>query len=224
MASFCVTLSLVIGCLTIIPGFKNRHTGFTLPEMTVSVFLLSLVMLLTVGAFIPGLKISRQAEESIASQREIVLSYEKLFAELELMDRLSVTTMDGGLSYLSHRSYSGTNPVLDPTEMTVFGFSSLRSVWKKFVVLRLRDRRLLKREYPYAGGSVLARVNSDDLLNVADSPGREEKVFARDIEEFKAGTVGLSRLEIRLRSVNRGARTPEACDVTFQIAMRGTNG
>ncbi len=208
-------------CFAVGPvGGRKTNPGFTLPEMSVSAFLLAILLVLTMGAMSPGLKVSRQAEESIAAQREVVMAFDQLMAELALMDRSSLSTADGALAFLSHRPYRGDNGLLDVNQLEVFGFASLQSQWQKFVVLGLRDGRITRREFPYDLGSTLARVRPDRLDEVLDQPA-QEKPFARDVEAFEATPVGTSRVQIRVRSVHRGAKKPEACDVTFQVAMRG---
>jgi hypothetical protein len=198
--------------------------GFSIPELSVSVLLLSILLLLTIGAFIPGLKVTRQAEESVASQREVVLAFERLMAEMSLMDRVGVTAGPGCLAFLSHEVFRGTNPLLELDELQVLGFATATTVWTKWVVLRLRDGRLWRREFPYDGGNSLARVRPDKLVVVADQPDRQEKVFCREVEEFSAHTLGQSRVLLKLRSVHRGANKPQSCDMSFEIVMRGTNG
>jgi hypothetical protein len=201
----------------------HRSGGFSLAEASLSAFLLAFVLLLTIGAFVPGMKVTKQAEESIASQREVVLAFERLMAEMSLMDRAGVTVGPECLSFLSHEPYWGNNPLLALDEVQRYGYLSRHTAWQKFVILRLRDGRLWRREAPYDGGHALARVRPDRLLGVADVSNRQEKVFAREVEEFIARTVGPSRVQMRIRSVHRGARRPESCDMSFEIVMRGTN-
>lgn len=202
-------------------GGRKTYGGFSLPEMSLSVFLIAVLLALTLGALVPGLRVSRQAEESIAAQREVVLAFDRLMAEMALMDRCSLSTAEGCLSYLSHRPYSGANSLLDVEQLDLFGFASLQSVWRKVVVLRHRDGRIFQREFPYDMGSSLARVKPAKLVEVGDHPGAQEKSFARDVEAFEAIPLGTSRVQIRVRSVYRGAKRPEACDITFQVVMRG---
>jgi hypothetical protein len=180
--------------------------------------------MLTIGAFIPGLKVTRQAEESIASQREVVLAFERLMAEMSLMDRVGVTAGVSCLSFLSHQSYRGTNPLLELEDIQLFGFSSAHSHWRKFVILNLREGRLWRREAPYDGDTTLARIRPDRLQGVAEVANRQQKVFTKGVEEFSASFLGQSRVRLKLRSVFRTAARPESCDMTFEIVMRGTNG
>ena len=202
-----------------------RHSqGFSVAELTVSVFLLGFLLMLTIGAFVPGLKVTKQAEESIAAQREVVLAFERLMAEMSLMDRLGATPGQGCLSFLSHQEYRGSNPELDIADVQLYSCSTPSTIWKKFVVLRLREGRIWRREFPYDGQTVLARVKPDRLIGVADLANRQEKVFTREVEEFDASLVGQSRVRLRIRSVFRSGRRPESCDMQFEIVMRGTNG
>lgn len=204
-------------------ALPHRSRGFSLVEVTLAAFLLSFVLLLTIGAFVPGMKVSRQAEESIASQREVVLAFERLLAEMSLMDRSGVSVAPGCLSFLSHQDYRGNNPLLPNDDVQRFGYLSLHSSWHKFVILHLRDGKLWRREAPYDGDRALARIFPERLPAVAQVTGRQEKVFAREVEDFSARTLGTSRVQMHLRSVHRGGKWPESCDMSFEVVMRGTN-
>lgn len=201
--------------------------GFSLPELAVSVFLLGVLLLLAIGAFVPGLKVVQQAEQDTAAEREVVLAFERLMSEMSLLDRISVVAQNGCLSYLGRLPFNGSNPALASNQVELFNFYTPELPWTKFVVLKLRDGQLWRREFPYnAGGDQrrLARIVPSELLAVADHSPSQEKIFAKNIELFQCDVLGRSRVRVRMRSVFRQGKLPESCDMTFDIAMRGTNG
>ncbi len=200
---------------------KRAVLGVTVPEVLVVALVLSLLMMTSLGVLAPALKVSRAAEQSTAAQREVVLALDRLVAEMSLMDRATVTTAPGSVSFLSSKPYTGTNTELADPSLDILGLASPYEVWQKFVVLRLRNGDLMRREYPYSKGGELARILPLQLEIVADQVGVAEKIFAKEIETFDAVEVGSSRIALQLRSVQRQANAPAACEVTLQIQMRG---
>lgn len=169
----------------------------------------------------PGLRVSKKAEESLAAQHEVVRSFDKVVGEMGLLDRGSLTIGNGVLSYLSDRDFRGNNAAISPTYLILFPTYITDTTWQKFVILRHRGTDVWLREYPYADGNTLGQIRRANLATVADVPGMQEKKFARNVEQFTVETVGTSRVVLRIRAVTRQAKRPEACDITFQVVMRG---
>jgi hypothetical protein len=184
-------------------------------------FVLSLLLMIALGVIVPALKVTHDAEQSTVSQREVVLALDRLSAEMSVMDRATVTTAPGCFSFLSSRPYGGSNAALADPSLDMFGLTSPHDTWRKHVFLRLRDGQVFRREFPYAKGAALSRVVPAQLHVLADQLGVAEKTFAKNIEAFEATEVGSSRLVLQIRSVQREAAKPTACEVTLQIQMRG---
>ena len=170
---------------------------------------------------IPGIKVSQQAQESIAAQREVVLTFDRLISEMSLMDRASVSIAPGVVSFLSDKSYGGSTPALTSTSLKPLNLVSPYTTWQKFVLLRHRNGQLVRREWPYAGGSALSQILPPQLPILADLPGVPEKVFAHGVEDFEVQSIGAAGLSIRLRSVQRGSVKAEACEINLILTMRG---
>lgn len=201
---------------------KSHRRGFSVQELVLSSFLLSLLLALALATVAPALRVSKKAEESMSAQHEVVRAFDQVIGEMSLLDRGGVTVGNNVISYLSYRDFRGNNPVLNPSQLQISSFQA-HTPWQKFVVLRHRTNSIWRREYPYADGANMGRITRAALPGIADLAGMQEKKFARDIEEFTVETVGSSRVIFRVRSVTRKASRPEACDVTFQVVMRGSS-
>jgi prepilin-type N-terminal cleavage/methylation domain-containing protein len=200
---------------------KSRKRAFTLIEMVVATSILAVFIMLALGTIIPGFKITKQAEESIATQREVVLAFDRLVAEMSLLDRATVSVAADTLSFLSDKPYRGPNAIIDDQYLDDLGTTTTGRTWLKNVVLRRRNGELWRREHPYTKGEGLFQIKSAYLPLVADASGVAEKIFAKNVEEFEAITAGHSRVVVRVRSVFRDAARPSACELTVQIQMRG---
>lgn len=198
----------------------RRLHGFSVPELLVASALLSILMALAFGAIAPGLRVTKEAEEDTASQREVVFAFDRLFQEMSLMDRASVSHSTGNLAFLSKAPYSGLAVPIPDSDLDIQGLSSLE-VWRKHVLLHLRDKTLWRREFSYTKGRQIGPMVPDMLEYYGELGSVAEKTFARNIEHFESSSVGRSRVAIRVRSVHRGAKRPEACEVTMQVSMRG---
>lgn len=204
-----------------LPRSVRHPRGFTLPELLVGSLLLSLFTMLALGAIVPALKVLLDAEESIASQREIVLAFDRLVAEMGMADRASLTVVPQALGFASALPYRGNNPPLADDEMLDLNFSSPERVWRKNIVLRQRGNQLWRREFPFSKGQDLYQILPDKLPLIADSPGRQEKIFAKNVEFFEATTAGSTRVRLRVRCVFRDSRRPASSELDLQIQMRG---
>lgn len=198
----------------------TRPQGFSLQELILSSFILSLLLALALLTVAPGIRISKKAEESMSAQHEVVRAFDRLVGEMSLLDRGGVTVGDGVLSYLSNREFAGANPPLAPAQVQLFSYRT-QPEWKKFVILRHRGRDIWIREFPWPDGQQIGRIRRADLPAVADLVGLQEKKFAQDIEQFTVETAGTSRVIMRVQAVARRWEKPEACDVTFEVVMRG---
>ena len=189
--------------------------------MIVSTSILGTFVILTLSTVVPGIKISNRAESALAAQKEVVLAFDRLIAEMGLMDRASFSFDNGALSFLSHKPYGGSNTEVPDSFLQLSSASSLNTTWEKHVVLRHRETSLFRQEYPYNKGGELSRIAPDQLLSFADTPDTQRKIFAHNIEHFETLTVGHSRIAIMLRSVDRSNARPEACQISYQLSMRG---
>lgn len=185
--------------------------------------MLGLVIILAFSTVVPGLKITKEAEESIAAQRQVILAFDRLLAEVSLLDRASASSAPGSLSYLSDKPYRGSNTAIDPLFLEDLETVSRDRTWAKHVVLRQRDGHLWRREYPYSGGGEIRRIAPAQLEVLADIQPIAEKIFAKNIESFETVSAGRSRIYLRIRSVYRENRKPVACQLTLQLQMRGGN-
>lgn len=201
--------------------FKKNSRGFTLPEMIVAMAVLGTFIVMAMGTVVPGFKITQQAEESVYAQREVVLTFDRLVAEMSQLDRASVSTADEALSFLSDKPFGGGGPPIADAYLQDLAFTSPDRVWRKHVVLRRRNGHLLRREFRYDKGNEMFRINPDDLPSVADASGVGEKIFTKNVELFEAEASGKSRVYIKVRSVFRGAAKPTASELTLQVQMRG---
>ena len=183
--------------------------GFTLAEMIVAMSVLSILLMLALGAVAPALKITRDSEERLAAQREVVLA----------LDRLTVAP--NAILYVSDLDYTGSNPAITPSYWTDLHSRSRYHTWRKSVILRRRDGQLWRREYPYQFGADLFRLDPAYLEPVADVSGMAEKNFCQNVELFDVELVGRSRVLLRLRSVFRDGRKPASCEIQAQIQMKG---
>ena len=182
--------------------------GFTLAEMIVAMSVLSILLMLALGAVAPALKITRDSEERLAAQREVVLALDRLTAELTFLDRALVTVAPNAILYVSDLDYTGSNPAITPSYWTDLHSRSRYHTWRKSVILRRRDGQLWRREPAY-------------LEPVADVSGMAEKNFCQNVELFDVELVGRSRVLLRLRSVFRDGRKPASCEIQAQIQMKG---
>lgn len=190
-------------------------------ELLVATSVLSLFIMLALGAIVPAIKVTQEAEEAVDSQREVVLAFDRLVAEIAMADRATLTVVPEALSFLSRVKYRGTNPALPEAQLVDLGFATPDHTWEKFVVLRKRGDALWRREFPYNKGQALFQISSDRLLSVADAPNRQEKIYAKNVEVFEATTAGSTRVQLKVRSVFRHSRRPAACELNLQIQMRG---
>ena len=195
--------------------------GFTLAEMIVAMSVLSILLMLALGAVAPALKITRDSEERLAAQREVVLALDRLTAELTFLDRALVTVAPNAILYVSDLDYTGSNPAITPSYWTDLHSRSRYHTWRKSVILRRRDGQLWRREYPYQFGADLFRLDPAYLEPVADVSGMAEKNFCQNVELFDVELVGRSRVLLRLRSVFRDGRKPASCEIQAQIQMKG---
>lgn len=208
--------------MTISPRFYRRR-AFTLTEMIVGTSVLSMFIMLALGTIVPSIKVTREAEQSLESQREVVLAFDRLVAEMVMLDRASVSSEDSALAFLSDQAYRGNNSAVPDTNLVDLGVDTPDRSWRKNVVLRLRQGQLWRQEYPFTHGTSLFQIASDKIAPLADSPGRQEKIFAKNIELFEAVPAGRSRVLLKIRSVFRKAEKPVACELELQIQMRGGN-
>lgn len=194
--------------------------GFTITELIVATAVLSTFMMLALGVVMPGIKVSKQAEEDLASQRQVVLAFDRLFAEMSLMDRASVSHSDGNLSFLSNKPFAGGGAEVPDTSLEVLSMGSPK-VWTKHVLLHLKDRTIWRREFNYLKGNQIARIMPDKLDILGNAVDVPQRAFVNDVEAFVVDSVGRSRIAVKLRSTNRHAGKPESCEVTMQVGMRG---
>ncbi len=196
--------------------------GLSLPEMIVAMLILSSFLVMAIGTIIPGFKITQQAEQSISAQRQVVLTFDRLVAEMSQMDRASVSTNTGVLSYLSDQSLAAGNtaPVADD-DLLDLAYASPEREWLKHVVLRHREGHLWRQEYDYEKGLAVYPIDPDSLPVLADTPGVAEKIFCKNVEAFEALPTGMSRVQVTIRCVYRQAEHPTAAEATMQIHMRG---
>ncbi len=192
-------------------------------ELLVSSLVLTIFMMLALGTIVPAIKVTRQSEESLDSQREVVLAFDRLTSEMSLLDRASLTVAPDTFSYLSDQEFRGTNSAIPDADMADMGLSHPEKNWTKWVLLRHRDGKVLRREYPYDKGRRLYALLETQLPLLGDAPGVQEKVFARNVELFEPTAAGSSRLRLKIRSVFRGTTQPRACELNLQIQMRGGN-
>lgn len=189
--------------------------------MIVAMLILSSFLVMAIGTVIPGLKITQQAEQSVSAQRQVVLTFDRLVAEMSQMDRASVTTDNGVLSYLSDLPLAGNTAPLADDDLLDLSYASPERQWLKHVVLRHRGGQLWRREYDYQKGLAVYPIHPDSLLVLADTPGVAEKIFCKNVELFEALPTGMSRVQVTIRSVYRQAEHPTAAEATMQIHMRG---
>ncbi len=208
--------------MTSLPSWRRRGiAGFTVTELLVAASVLSIFIMLALGAIVPAIKVTQEAEKSVDSQREVVLAFDRLVAEIAMADRATLTVIPEALSFLSRLEYRGSNPTLLDNQLVDLGFSTPDHTWRKFVVLRRRGNALWRREFPYDKGQALYQVSADSLPSIADAPGRQEKIYAKNVEVFEATTAGSTRVQLKVRSVFRESQRPAACELNLQIQMRG---
>jgi prepilin-type N-terminal cleavage/methylation domain-containing protein len=201
----------------------KRNRGFTLAETMVATGVLSLFIVLAFGAIVPSFKITRQAEQNLAAQREVILAFDRLTAEMSRLDRASVMAVPDALTFLSDQEYRGTNPAVPDADLAPVGYTSPDLVWQKLVILRRRGTNLYRRELPYTKGAEIFQVVPASLPTLADSGSYTEKIFAKNVEYFEADTAGRSRVLMQIRSVYRKGKKPVSCELDLQIQMRGGN-
>lgn len=189
--------------------------------MLVAMSMLSLFIMLTLGMIVPGFRITKNAEESVAAQREVILAFDRLTAEVSMLDRASLSVAPGAMSFLSDKPYTGPNPVIDDTLLEDLGVVARDRTWTKQVILRQRDGELWRREYPYLKGGELWKILPDELEAIADTVPIAEKIYAKNVELFEVESAGRSRVRMKVRSVFRDNRKPVACEMTLQLQMRG---
>lgn len=183
--------------------------------------ILATFLMLALGTIVPAFQITKDAEESIASQREVVLAFDRLMAEMSLLDRATVNTAPETLSFLSDEVYTGNNAVIPDPDLVDINLTT-GTAWNKYILLRHRGDRLYRREFPYNKGNDIFQVSTASLPIVADGPGIDEKTFAKNIERFEVEEAGRTRVLLRIRSVFRKSKKPAACQLTMQIQMRGS--
>ena len=196
-------------------------SGFTLSELLVGATVLSIFVMLALGTIVPAIKVTLEAEESIDSQRQVVLTFDRLIAEMSTADRGSLTVGSEAFSFLSSQEYRGTNSPIPDASLVDLGFATPDRVWRKTVVLARRENQVWRREFPYTHGRQLRQVLPERLETVAQTPGRQEKISAKNIELFEVSTAGSNRVLLRVRSVSRQAEKPAACELDLQVQMRG---
>lgn len=180
-------------------------------------------ILLAMGTVVPGYKITQQAEESVYAQKEIILAFDRLVAEMTPLDRASVTTNANALSFLSDQPFDRAGPPIADPNLLDLAFSSPDRIWLKHVILHHRDGHLWRREYSYLKGSELFAIHPDNLVAVSGASGIPEKIFVKNIELFEAESCGRNRIRLKVRSVFRKANRPTAAEINLQISMRGGN-
>ena len=195
--------------------------GVTVPEMVVATSILAGFLVLALGAIVPAFKISKQAEESLASQREVVLAFDRLTAEMSTLNRAFVTTAPGAVSFVSDDPYIGANSALDASHWDDLLTTTPDTSWQKTIILRHRDGDVWRQEYPYTFGTAVMRLIAADLPLLADNTTVAQKIFAKNVEAFEIETAGRSRVRFQVRSVHREGQRPTACQLTVQIQMRG---
>ena len=189
--------------------------------MVVATSILALFLMLALGTIVPAFQITRRAEENIAAQREVILAFDRLIAEMGMLDRATVSTSPNTLSFLSDEIYSGLNGAIPDADLVDLGLQTDVS-WNKYVILRHRDNNLYRREFDYQHGQQIFQIDPDKLTTWADGPGIAEKIFAKNVELFETEEAGLTRVYLKIRSVFRNGKKPEACQLTLQIQMRGS--
>ena len=115
---------------------SNSSGGFTLSELIVAMSVLSAFIMLALGAIVPAMKVTMAAETSLASQREVVLTFDRLVAEMGVADRASLSTAGSALSFLSPNEYRGSNPAIADSKLNDVGFKTPDRIWRKTVLLR----------------------------------------------------------------------------------------
>ena len=189
--------------------------------MLVGCLVLGLFIMLALGAIVPSYQVVREAEESLSAQREVVMAFDRMVAEMDNLDRASVTVAPGALSFLSDQDYHGANPLLADSKLADLGLSNRDRSWKKIVIYRHRDNQLWRREHPYDKGAAIWQMQPEHLPAVADVPNVQEKIYAKNVELFEPEVAGRGRVAIRIRSVFRQAAKPAACELNLQVQMRG---
>lgn len=179
--------------------------------------------MLSLGTIVPAYKVTREAEESLSSQREVVLAFDRLVAEMGLLDRASVSSAEDTLAFLSDQEYRGANSELADSLLDDLNVATPDRIWRKFVVLRRRGGDLWRREYPYTKGNALFQIIGDELPMVGDSTVLQEKIYTKNVERFEVTPAGASRVRLTIRSVFREGARPTACELNLQVQMRGGN-
>lgn len=200
---------------------NKTSVGFTLSELIVATSVLSVFIMLALGAIVPAMKVTMDAETSLASQREVVLTFDRLVAEMSVADRASLSTGGDALSFLSPHEYQGSNPVIPDSKLNDVGFKTPDRIWRKTVVLRQKDDQLWRLEFPFDKGNALFQVLPQELASVADAAGRQKKLLAKNVELFEASTAGSNRVLLKIRSVYRNSQKPAACELLLAVQMRG---
>lgn len=198
---------------------KGRELGFTIPEMAVSMFLLSFILLLSLGVLFPGLQTVRQAEEATVTQQQITLAFDRLFAELQEVDAGTVTDFGDGLVFLSQRPYVGSNPVVPAAYFTVSPYLA-ENAWTKWVYIRRNGDVVEMREFPYAGGQQLAKINASDVNSVGALGGDPPRNWIRYVDDFQVFRPRSNLLQFQVATVSRDARGVEASRMNFKVALR----
>ena len=194
--------------------------GMTLAETLLAVSVLGVVLALAFATIVPAIRINKDAEESIAAQRQVVLAFDRLMAEMSTLNRATVSSAPGCLSFVSTQPYRGTNAVIDSSHWDDLLHTTDRA-GRKTVFLRHRDNNLWRQEYPYQFGRDGHRILGADLTVLADRPGMQEKIFTKNVEGFEVGIAGRSRVYLQIRCVFRESKRPAACELHFQTQMRG---
>jgi prepilin-type N-terminal cleavage/methylation domain-containing protein len=203
--------------------FREGDRGFTITELLVASTVLAVFIMLALGSIVPSYQVTREADESLSSQREVVMAFDRLVAEMSVLDRASASAAADSLAFLSDQEFRGSNLEIADVDLDDLGVANPNRIWRKFVILHRRDNALWRREYPYTKGPALCQIVSDKIPILAQVPGRQEKIFSKNIELFEAVPAGRTRILLKIRSVFRQGSKPAACELNLQIQMRGGN-
>ena len=182
----------------------TRRRGVTLPELMVASSLMMALLGVLYVVLSRGLRVMHRADADTRAQQQATLATERVFSALGYSDYRTLTVLSNpsAISFLSlDPPRQAGLPVLGSADYFLLA-NFTHTPWLKFTAFYLQGPKLLRREFPYGGGTQLASIPVDLLANVLIDPRYPSTLVAQGIERFEAtrtNTPGLVRLVVVAR-------------------------
>ncbi len=211
-----------------IGGSYHRRSGFTVAEVLVSMFVLSLLMSFVYTAMLASTQEVKRARSDTTTQSTALIALEKIFTEAISSDARTVTitqTPTVSVSFLSLEPPSDPYaPPADPNWYDRFNLDTTPLIWKKFVIIYYDsvEKRLYRKEIPYSGGSQPARLKEDAIPTIISNLNYPRTASANHVYDFQIYMPKAPLLKYKVTTRRPGYRSTEETTLESSVTLRNT--